>query len=881
MQQPIVDHQELFEQIYTNLPIAITLSALNGEWAKFNPAFAAWLGYTPDQVMERGLAGLTHPEDIGLEKQAARQFLAGEGSQHQYEQRFLHHNGHYVWASVQVSGIRKPGEEEVSGLLSSIVDITASKEAALKLEQSEKMFHLISEHAQEIIYLSSLDGICEFCSPAAERLLGYKPEEVIGRSNLENYHPDDLELLLQLDPMHNGIARYRLRHKQGHYLWFETTYSIIGGADSNKKVLAIARDITEQRRNEEILAEAERIASIGSWEWDLTTGQFSLSDQLYTIFGIKEKESALRAWRLLRYIQPDERKRLKEGIRQAKDGEMLSFEFQHLGEDSVLKYLHMRGIVTAKDGDKTIRMNGTVQDITDRKQVEYKLQESVERYTSLKEYNHDTIISFDLQGRIINSNRVAEQLTGYTVAEMKGSSLSMLIGHRSLELILHGNHEAAEKLIDSVWHKNGHTIEVLVTIAPIIINAKNVGYYVIIKDITEQKKLLIAKETAERMNQAKSEFLAMMSHEIRTPMNGVIGMTDLLLETTELNEEQRDFVSVIHKSGEVLLTIINDILDFSKIEYGQTELLEEPLVVEEVISGVLDILYPKVQEKQLKVVHTIADDVPKQVYGDAYRLNQVLMNIVGNAVKFTTQGTITIDVTIPPLVDREEEYVTLQFKVTDTGVGIPPEKRDKLFQPFSQLEPYMARKTGGTGLGLAISRKLVHLMSGEIWVEDPKGDTGAVFAFKVRLKKGRISSQEDNELFETNAGEDGKLNILIAEDNAINQLVLRKMVEKLGHEVDHVESGLAACEAVKQKRYDIIFMDLHMPELNGMEATRIIQESMPPSQTPYIIAVTANALRGDREICLAAGMDDYISKPLKSEMIVNVLEQYNKKPKRI
>lgn len=288
---------------------------------------------------------------------------------------------------------------------------------------------------------------------------------------------------------------------------------------------------------------------------------------------------------------------IQKHITGVKQGEPLDFEYKHISSDGNEKYLHLRGLITLDENRQPIQLNGTLQDITERKRIEFKLQESVERYTSLKKYNHDAIISFNMDGNIMNANPVAVKMTGCPVAEMIDTSISRFIGASNLGLILGSNYEMAEKEINAVRHTDGSETEVLATLAPIIVNQSNVGFYLIAKDITEQKKLLVAKETAERMNKAKSEFLAMMSHEIRTPMNGVIGMTDLLLDTPGLSGEQKEYIEIIQKSGDSLLAIINDILDFSKIESGKTDLVEDPFDLVEIVTETVQIVKPLAREK--------------------------------------------------------------------------------------------------------------------------------------------------------------------------------------------------------------------------------------------------------------------------------------------
>lgn len=505
-------------------------------------------------------------------------------------------------------------------------------------------------------------------------------------------------------------------------------------------------------------------------------------------------------------------------------------------------------------------------DISKQKESEQKLQETVERYTSLKKYNHDAVISFGLDGRIINGNSMAEKLTGYTIeTELIGMELANLIGQSNVDRILakalYDN--TIEQGIDTLVTKDGETVEVITSIAPIFVNRKNIGFYLICKDISEQKRLLLAKEAAESTTKAKSEFLAMMSHEIRTPMNGVIGMTDILLETTNLDDEQRSYLEVIRKSGDTLLNIINDILDLTKIEAGRVELQEETFDLRECIKECFSIVSPRADLKRLELSCTINHDVPDYVYGDVERLKQVLLNLLGNAVKFTPEGSVSVKVSL-----SKEDPSVLAFTVSDTGIGIDPGRLAEIFEPFAQIDNFMTRKHEGTGLGLAISSKIVTMMGGKIYAESD-GESGSSFTFTIPLRvMAKPQAQESRDDQTMRQG-----NILLAEDNPINQLVMTKMLEKWGHRVTPVLNGQEVIEAVRGGHYDLVFMDLHMPIMNGLEAARAIKEEH-GENSPRIVAVTANALKGDREKCLAAGMDEYVSKPVQREAILQLLNRY-------
>ncbi|MFC3800243.1 PAS domain S-box protein [Cohnella sp. GCM10012308] len=510
-----------------------------------------------------------------------------------------------------------------------------------------------------------------------------------------------------------------------------------------------------------------------------------------------------------------------------------------------------------------------INDISKQKISEIKLQESVERYTSLKKYNHDAVISFDLQGRVINGNAVAEKLTGYCIeSELIGMELANIIGQPNVDRILADALQDAtvEQGIDTLVNKDGEVVEVITSIAPIFVGNRNIGFYLICKDISEQKQLVLAKEMAEATNRAKSEFLAMMSHEIRTPMNGVIGMTDLLLDT-ELDEERQGYVEIIRNSGEALLAIINDILDLSKIEAGRSELQETSFDLRKCIKDSMSVVSAKADEKSLELSYAIHHDVPDYIYGDADRLKQVLLNLLGNAVKFTPSGKVSVAVK-----KVKAKTPLLSFTVTDTGVGIPPDRLEEIFDPFSQIDSFMMRKHEGTGLGLSISRRIVELMGGEIRAESD-GKNGSTFQFSVELHE-RTENHLMPEIGEPRDAVLSAAKILVGEDNPINTLVLKKMLEKMGHHVSVAANGKEAIEAALREPFDLIFMDIQMPVINGLDATRAIKERLAPDRCPRIVAVTANALKGDREKCLAAGMDEYVSKPVKREVVTQILVQY-------
>lgn len=401
---------------------------------------------------------------------------------------------------------------------------------------------------------------------------------------------------------------------------------------------------------------------------------------------------------------------------------------------------------------------------------------------------------------------------------------------------------------------------------------RKVGYQILLHDITEREKnmeeIKASRERAEAANKAKSIFLANMSHEIRTPMNGILGMIDVMTSSTE-DKEQRENLDIIKSSAESLLVLINDILDYSKIESRKMKLEEIEFDVRKVVEDSIKLFTYKGSEKGLEVTYRVDDDIPHQLFGDPLRLRQVINNLVSNAVKFTSEGFIRVEVkAAKDLMGKR----VLRFVVSDTGVGIPKEKIACLFNSFEQIDSSTTRKYGGSGLGLAIVRDLVELMNGSIEVES-KINKGSSFIVDIPF---RVYMKEKNALKEIattkeNALKHSNVNILLAEDNKVNQLIMMKMFKKNGAHVEIAENGEEVLAKLGKGIFDIILMDVQMPVLDGYETTRKIRDKN--IETP-IVALTANALKGDRERCIECGMNDYIAKPVSYQKIVEIIDKY-------
>lgn len=527
----------------------------------------------------------------------------------------------------------------------------------------------------------------------------------------------------------------------------------------------------------------------------------------------------------------------------------------------------------------------SIRDITERMQMEEDLRRSREKYHDIFENSIMGIYQSIPGGRYLSVNTAFARLFGYESPEELIASVTD-IGHQ-----FYVNPQDRDRAIKTLLEQGfleGHELEVRrkdgtkfwVSMNTLIVQDENGTHYDgTVQDITKRKRaeemLRAAKEAAEAATNTKSEFLANMSHEIRTPMNAVIGMTGLLINEN-LNAEQKECVNTIRSSGEMMLEIINDLLDLSKIDGGMMELELQPFALQNCIDEAIDIVAVTASEKGLRLGCSFEDNAPLVIIGDPARLRQILVNLLSNAVKFTEKGEVSISLSSMKLKDS---ICDIHFAIKDTGIGIPPDKADHLFRPFSQVDASMARKYGGTGLGLAISKKLVEMMGGRIWVESEAGK-GSTFHFTIQAEStsyecidpGNAGKSYDLTKIAIDDDSGSDLRILLAEDNTVNQKVTQKMLKKLGFMADVAANGVEVLQALDRQPYDVVLMDVQMPEMDGLEATKAIR--LRCSEVPKIIAMTASALKGDREMCLDAGMDDYICKPVRIQDLARVLKGY-------
>ncbi len=583
-------------------------------------------------------------------------------------------------------------------------------------------------------------------------------------------------------------------------------------------------------------------------------------------------------------VAEDDKRTVTLGIKLALQGDPQVHEYRLKKKDGSTFPAIAYSMPIVKEGG-TVGLRGIFLDISERKRTELALKESENKFRALAEESPVGIyLVLDWMFKYVNP-RFAE-IFGYSAQEMTTNmGLKDIILPEDWPKVEEGVQKSLAGEAESIYYEiRGLTrrgdlvyIELFGSMTLYESRPAVVGTAL---DITQRKHieddLLQAKEVAEAAVRAKSDFLANMSHEIRTPMNAVIGMTSLILRT-DLDQEQKEYVETIRNSGNALLAIINDILDFSRIDRGKIELECQPIHIQSCVEEAQNLISSQASEKGLKLNFKQEGSIPEAVTGDAARIRQVLINLLSNAVKFTEAGEIEVKVSASELPDDSYE---IHFLVRDTGIGISKETCARLFQPFSQADASTSRKYGGTGLGLAISKRLVELMGGRIWVEGEEGK-GCTFHFTINAKVSDGLSEKalpaslpasPTQIKQDELKEAKDLRILLAEDNLVNRRMATLMLWKLGYKADAVANGLEVLQALEREKYDLILMDVQMPEMDGLEATREIRERW-PSDALRIVALTANAIAGDREKCLEAGMDDYLCKPINLESLKATLER--------
>lgn len=624
-----------------------------------------------------------------------------------------------------------------------------------------------------------------------------------------------------------------------------------------------------EQKNEKIrqqLIRAQSIAKTGSWEYYVKDGIFHWSEEQYRIFELPPSNPAELTELAVKRVDPKDRLRAKTlSLELAKMGRPFSFRQKLIFEDGRTKMVRISGSPVMDDSGELLLIQGTCQDITEQRQRALDLQ----RFFEL---SLDLLCITDIKGKIIKNSTSFHEVLGYSHEEIRSCNLFELIHPEDInsartEIKSMFQTGRLKNLRNHFFHKNGHLVLLEWTAA--YDNDTN-RIYASAKDLTgkaELEELLLQSKIDAEKAKAKDIFLANMSHEIRTPLNAIIGFNEILAQS-DLSNDQRRKVDIISNASKTLSVIINDILDLSKLESGKLELDLHPFSIEDTCKQVIQLQTSRAKSKGIKLFFSYDNEIPEHVNGDEVRLTQILINLISNAIKFTGKGHVEIKVREAA---REGNSSRIIFSVADTGIGIPKEKIQQVFERFSQAETYTTRLYGGTGLGLSIVKSLVELHNGQIKVKSRPGE-GSVFSFSITYE---ISEETKITTVHKELGftEKSKLlngkRLLLVEDNEHNQLLASSLLEKYGIIIEIAGNGNQALETLREKEFDFILMDLQMPILDGISTTIEIRKQLGLS-TP-VIACSAHAMSSERRKCLESGMNDYISKPYTEMTVVQSL----------
>ncbi|KAA3624395.1 MAG: PAS domain S-box protein [Bacteroidetes bacterium] len=721
-----------------------------------------------------------------------------------------------------------------------------------------------------------------------EELKGHKPGKILQGKDTDPHTVAYLKQQIELgEPFDCEILNY---HKSGQPYWLRIQGQALKDKNGNiQKYFAIEEDVTEKKETEKRLKEYEnrfRIAleRIGDnlWEYDYHTEETIFSNPDSNFIGATSKEILKTNTELWwDCIHPDDKPMVEENSKKYDRGEIdyHSLQYRMVSLEGVERWVLDRGVVIEKDkSGKPIRIIGTHTDITAQKTAEQAIKIKEEKYRNIIDNINLGLVEVDLNENIIFANARFCDMSGYRMSELEGQDITKIFGDTVNSEIIKSKQVLRKKGISDAYelevkNKQGEKKWWLISGAPNF-NDKGelIGSTGIHLDITEQKnlelELIEAKNAAEESARAKELFLANMSHEIRTPMNAIIGMSNQLGKTI-LDKDQNFYLDTIHSAADSLLIIINDILDLSKVEAGMLTLENIGFEPKAVLDRVMHVMKHKAEEKGLKFTNSYCDDrLSPVLIGDPYRLNQVLLNLVSNAIKFTDAGSVDVNC---HLIRETDEHQLIRISVIDTGIGMDETYLDNLYQKFSQEDLSTTRRYGGTGLGMSICKELIELMEGRINISSKKG-AGTHIDVDIELMKGSMNDLTEDTTVQTDTKLlDGK-KILVADDNEMNRLVASTILKNYGALIKTAGNGLEAFELLKQEPFDLVLMDIQMPVMDGMEATAKIRQEI--SKDLPIIALTAYAIKGDDQKFLGAGMDDYLSKPFEENVFLQVITRW-------
>ncbi len=781
-----------------------------------------------------------------------------------------------------------------------------TRKLVLALESSEARHRRIVERSQDVVFETDVRGNWTFLSDAWVRLTGREIADSLGQpSNLAVAAADQPKLDAaardaQTAPDGVGHAEVRFANADG-LRWAAVNFGILrDAADKVVGSYGTISDVTERKRLEartaaaflqvretnRLFGMAGALASIGHWRFEVDSGSVIWSDEVFHIHGLPVGTPPPLTT-AVDFYHPDDRPRIEAELNAA-IAEKRGFEWEAriLGADGRTRHVVAQGQVEVDGAGQMVAMFGVFQDVTDRALSEAARRDSEARFRLITEQASDMIALIDLDGVILFMSPASTAILGIAPEDMVGTRPKERMhpddkaAVDAYRIELHASAGRAPTSLrfrlcradgEYAWIEASSRLTDLDGAPCVITVWRDVS-----RQVAIEAELTAAKAAAESASVAKAGFLANMSHEIRTPMNGVIGFAELLL-ASDLSPGQRRDAGLIADSGKTMMKLLNDILDLSKIEAGQLDVVAEPFDLPHAVRACGKLLAPSAAQKHLAFDVTVADDVPRFVVGDGLRVRQVVLNLVGNAIKFTADGSVALSVQLTE--DGGEPW--LAITVRDTGIGIAPDRQSAIFEEFVQADHSITRRYGGTGLGLAISNRLATLMGGRILVDSVVGQGTAV----TLMLPAAIAHTQPAPVPEPATPQSRSVRpsrVLLAEDHEVNQLLVRAMLAHGGHAVVLVEDGQAAVDAVRDSLstdtpFDLVLMDMQMPVLDGLAATRAIRAFETEGQRRLpIVALTANAFAADLESCRAAGMDDHVAKPVSMEALLAAVDRWSR-----
>lgn len=871
-----------------------------GRWIFLNSAWSELTGYSVEQSIGWPTVKLLHPDDFAAARQLYPKIVSGEISEAILHQRFFNASGECRHVEVV---LRRVGDANgaFAGTTGSIRDTSASVAAQRALEESEARFRRLAEAAPVGIYRAAPDGSVTYLNKTWAEKIGLTVEETLGDGWKRALAacPCDESLSSLSEPGEIQMREVIFRAADGSDMWVRIVNS--PERDEEGELLGFIGaviDITEQRRASTELAESKRLfealaalSPAGIFRTDIKGHVTYVNPAWLTLAGLDHDEAIGAGWGAT--VHPDDLARLSHEVADVVAGNKdLCTEFRFLHRNGDVRWAQAITAPALSESGERIGHIGVNIDITDRKLAEFALAAQKEQLRLLAENATDAVFRLGLDGVCHYASPSVGDLLGIEPRHLIGQSMlqgfhaedteNVLAAHRALasgeveRLVVTYRSQSRSDPERWLWlEANCGLVRDAETHAPQEIICS-------VRDISERKRLELeldaARQNAEVAVLAKSTFLANMSHEIRTPMGGVLGFTELLL-ADDPTPAQRQKLQMIADSGAAMMRLLNDILDLSKIEAGHVSLTEEAVDIRQLVDGCVQLLMPLAGRKGIDLTARYDSELPTFVVGDGLRLQQILLNLVGNGVKFTDVGSVSVSA----FVDQVEEGAELVIEVEDSGIGIAEDRQMAVFGQFVQADGSTVRKHGGTGLGLTISTELALMMSGSLNLVS-KPDEGTIVTLRVPLRPTTAAAIEHRRPIDALIGADKRevqpdARILIAEDNQIQQMLIKTMLGRLGLEPDIADDGAEAIRMIAEAAaagtaYQLVLMDMQMPSIDGLEATRLIRASgVTPSELP-IVALTANAYPADIQNCMDAGMQGHLAKPVTLPALDKLLHDW-------